>query len=109
MGGTEHARVFPRTAEKTPPYSAYTATAAVPAQCQPRGQRRITRLPWKSSPGRGEPDLGTDDHAATLYVTGVLIRCTQRALGVRGKGDSNWRRKVGFLKRMPLGRGIEAG
>lgn len=40
MGGTEHARVFPRTAEKTPPYSAYTATAAVPAQCPAPGTEK---------------------------------------------------------------------
>lgn len=40
MGDTEHAQVFPRTAEKTPPYSAYTATAAVPALCPALGTQK---------------------------------------------------------------------
>lgn len=58
MGGTEHAQVFPRTAEKMPPYSAYTARLPRYLLCaQPWGHRRITPLPWKICPAHGEPDL----------------------------------------------------
>lgn len=83
VGDTEHAQVFTRTAGKTPPYLACAATAAVPLSAHPWGHRKITPLLWKISPAGGEPGLDTSNHAATLRVMRILIRCTQPALGVQ--------------------------
>lgn len=81
MSDTEHAQMFTRTSEKTPPYLAYAATVAVPFSAHPWGHRKITPLPRKISPAGGELHLDTRNHAATLRVMRVLIRCTACLVG----------------------------
>lgn len=86
MSDTEHAQIFTRTAEKTPPYLACTATAAGGTAVPSPGDGRIPALPWTIAPAGGAPASDTSNCAATLCVTRVLIRCTQRALAVPWKG-----------------------
>lgn len=83
MGGTEHAQVFPRTAEKTPPYSACTATDALPDQCPALGTQKNHTFALEDLSSLWEARFGHSNRVSTLHVANVLIRYTQHALGVQ--------------------------
>lgn len=87
MGDTEHAQVFPTTAEKTPPLLGLCGDCAVPAQFPALETQKQHTSALKNSPSSGEPDLGTRKHAA-------VATCGKRAetyavWGYSRKADSN--------------------